>query len=254
MAGQPTPPIITEAFAKNAPTCTASAPVAGGKTAPFPITSQVGITAGAASLDDGFPAATMTDPTLTGVPPFGVDFNGLFYLLSSWIAALAAGQLPVYNATLATAMSGYLEGALLAKADGTGFWVNLVTGNTNNPDTGGANWLDWAPVGSDYMTANVGAGTTHDFTPTGFNSSIGFLDINPNAGNAVIGSLPASVNGATVTITNVNASNSLELLSADGSATQPKFRGPSPGLILNQNQSATVRYSTGAGGLWLIVP
>lgn len=253
MAGQPPPPIITEAFAKNAPTCTAASPVAGGKTAPFPITSQVGIIAGAASLDDGFPAATMTDPTLTGVPPFGVDFNGLFYLLSSWIAALAAGQLPVYNATLATAMSGYALGALLAKADGSGFWFNLLSGNTSNPDTGGSNWLDWSPVGSDYMSANVASGTTHNFAPSGFNPSISFLDVNPNAGNASIGSLPAGANGQTVTVTNVNASNTFEFLSGDGSATQPKFRCPSPGLILLFNQSANVRYSTGAG-VWLVVP
>ena len=253
MAGQPIPPIITEAFALNAPTCTAAAPIIGGKTAPFPVTSQVGITGGAASLADGFPAVTMQDPTIGGVPPFGVDFNGIFYLLSAWIAALAAGQLPVYNATLAGAMGGYIEGALLAKANGTGFWFNLVGGNATNPDTGGSNWIDWMPVGSDYMSANVAAGTTDNFAPTGFNPSIGFLDINP-AGNASIGSLPAGVNGQTVTVTNIaSGSITLTLLSLDSSATQPKFRCPSPGLELLANQSANVRYSTGVG-LWLVVP
>lgn len=253
MAGQPTPPIITEAFALNAPTCTAAAPVIGGKTAPFPATSQVGITNGAASLADGFPPVTMQDPTIGGVPPFGVDFNGIFYLLSAWIAALAAGQLPTFNTTLATAMGGYVEGALLAKADGSGFWLNLLAGNETDPDTGGSNWIDWWPGGADYMAANVPAGTTDNFNPTGFNPSIGFLDLNPNAGNGSIGSLPAGINGQTVTITNVNGSNTVELLSNDSSATQPKFRCPSPGLSLIGNQSATVRYSTGAG-LWLVIP
>ena len=253
MPGQPTPPVITEAFASNAPTCTQASPVLGGKTSPFPSPSQVGIVNGGASLSDGFPALTMTDPTKGGVPPFGVDFNGILYILSAWICALEAGQLPTYNATLSTAMSGYALGSLLAKADGSGFWLNLQAGNETDPDTGGSNWLDWVPVGSDYMAANVPSGTTHDFSPTGFNPSIGFLDLNPNAGNASIGSLPAGENGQTVTVTNVNGSNIVELLSSDSGATQPKFRCPSPGLSLAFNQSATARYSTGAGA-WLVVP
>lgn len=252
MAGQPTPPIITEAFAINAPTCTAAAPVVGGKTYPFPVASQVGVTNGAASLNDGFPAITMTDPTEGGVPPYGVDFNGALYLLSANIAALEAGQLPTYNATLSTAMNGYALGALLGKADGSGFWLNLVSGNATDPDTGGSNWIDWWPGGADYMSANVAAGTTDNFNPTGFNPSIGFLDVNPNAGNASIGSLPTGVNGQTVTITNINLTNSLTLLSLDGSATQPKFRCPSSGLTLLGLQSANVRFSIGAG-LWLVV-
>lgn len=253
MAGQPTPPIITEAFALNAPTCTAAAPVIGGKTFPFPVPSQVGTTNGAASLSDGFPGITMTDPTEGGVPPFGVDFNGIFYLLSACIAALEAGQLPTYSAPLSTAMSGYALGALLAKANGEGFWFNLLAGNATDPDTGGSNWIGWEPVGTDYMSANVAAGTIDNFNPAGFNPSIGFLDINPNAGNSSIGSLPTGVNGQTVTVTNINGgSNTLTLLSLDGSATQPPFRCPSAGLTLLANQSTTVRYSTGAG-LWLVV-
>jgi hypothetical protein len=252
MPGQPIPPIIIEAFATNAPTCTAAAPVLGGKTSPFPAGSQEGITNGAASLADGFPAITMQNPTVGGVPPFGVDFNGLLYLITAQIAAMGAGQQPAYSAPLATAMGGYALGALLGKANGSGFWINLVAGNSTNPDTGGSNWLDWSPVGSDYMSANLASGTTDNFTPTGFNASIGFIDINP-AGNASIGSLPAGVNGQTVTVTNIaSGSITLTLLSLDSSATQPKFRCPSPGLELLANQSTTVRYSTGVS-LWLVV-
>lgn len=209
---------------------------------------------GAASLNDGFPANTMTDPSVGGVPPFGIDFNGILYILSAWICSFEAGQLPTYSATLSTAMSGYKLGALLAKADGSGFWLNLLAGNATNPDTGGSNWIDWVPGGADFMSANVPAGTTHDFNPTGFNPSIGFLDLNPNAGNSSIGSLPPGFNGQTVTITNVNgSSNLLTLLSLDSSATQAKFRCPSPGLTLVGSQSGTIRYSTGAG-VWAVVP
>lgn len=252
MAGQPTPPTITEAFAKNAPTCTAAAPVIGGKTYPFPVTSQVGITNGAASLDDGFPALTMEDPTLGGVPPFGVDFNGLMFLLSSWVAYLAAGQLPQFSATLATAMGGYAVGAILAKADGSGLWLNLTAGNSTNPDTGGAGWANWEPGGAAYMSAAVPSGTTDNFNPTGFGPSIGFLDLLPAASGASIGSLPAGINNQTVTISDAHATNSVKLLALDGTATQPQFRAPAT-ITLLPNQSITARFSKDLN-LWLIVP
>lgn len=253
MAGQPQPPVITEAFATNAPDCTAAAPVIGGKTFPIPAASQVGITNGAASLADGFPGITMQDPALGGVPPFGVDFNGLFYLLSAWIAYLAAGQFPEYSATVATAMSGYALGARLGKADGSGVWFNMLAGNTSNPDTGGSGWIDWTPGGADYMSATVAAGATHNYNPPGFNGSIGFLDINPTAGNASIGSLPIGVNGQTVTASNINATNSVTFVVADSSATQPQFRGPPTSVVANPGQSYTLRYSSSVG-LWIIVP
>lgn len=252
MAGQPAPPIITEAFATNAPTCTQAAPVVGGKTSPFPVSSQISTLAGAASLNDGFVPLNMTDPTAGGVPPFGIDMNGILYLLSANLAALAAGQLPVYNATLATSMSGYALGALLAKVDGSGLWLNLVSGNATDPDTGGTGWVDWQPTGAAWMSATVPSGTTHDFDPPGFSASIGFLDLLPTTGAASIGSLPVGFNNQTVTVSNADGTNSQKLLALDGSATQPKFRAPAD-ITLLPNQSITARYSTDLG-LWLIVP
>lgn len=252
MSGQPTPPIIIEAFAANAQTCTQAAPVAGGKTSPFPVASQIGTLAGAASLNDGFVPLNMTDPTDGGVPPFGIDMNGILYLLSANLAALRAGQLPTYDGTLATAMGGYALGALLAKADGSGLWLNLSLGNATNPDTGGAGWADWQPGGAAYMSATVPSGTTHDFNPPGFTASTGFLDLQPTTGAASIGSLPAGINNQTVTVSNANATNSVKLLALDGSATQPKFRAATD-LTLLPNQSATVRYSTDLT-LWIVVP
>jgi hypothetical protein len=47
-----------------------------------PERSQTGITAGAASLNDGFPPLTMQPKTQGGVPPDGKDFNGILFLLS----------------------------------------------------------------------------------------------------------------------------------------------------------------------------
>jgi len=252
MAGQPVPPILTEAFALNAPACSPAAPVPGGKTVPFPTVSKIGVINGAASLPDGFPPLTMLSSG--GTPPFGCDMNGILYVLSAMLAALGAGQLPLFNATLAAAMGGYAKGAVLAKLDGSGLWMNMTPGNNTNPDTGGAGWIDWEPSGSDYMSATVPSGTTHDYNPPGFSGSIAFLDVDTSAGAATIGSLPQGINGQMVTVTPIGA-NSLKLTNNDGSATQPKFRAATAagGQTLLQGQSCNVRYS-GTLNLWLVVP
>jgi hypothetical protein len=250
--GQPTPPTITEPFAVNAPSCTQAAPVIGGKTFPFPTSSQIGVLAGAASLNDGYPPVTMVAISNGGTPPFGIDTNGILYILSSWIVFLAAGQLPQYNSTLSTAMNGYGLGALLGKANGSGIWLNLVAGNETDPDTGGAGWADWAPGGVDYMSATVPAGTTDNYNPSGFSPSTGFLDVNTAAGNASIGSLPLGLNGQTVTLT-CTGPNTLTLLPSDGSATQPTFRTITGGITLLPNQACNVKMSTTLNQ-WVVIP
>lgn len=108
---------------------------------PIPVASQIGITPGAASYTDGFPPQCFQDTTAGGTPPRGKDFNGILYTLSAAVAALNAGQLYPYSATLQTAISGYALGAVLAKADGSGFWISTTAANVTDPDTAGAGWL-----------------------------------------------------------------------------------------------------------------
>lgn len=120
--------LITEAFGVNANPATIVAPI--------PNPSQVGTGANIASFNDGFPIATMTPVASGGEPMRGPDMNGILYMLSACVAALEAGQLEPFNATRASAISGYAPGAVLATADGTGIWINLSgSGNTANPDT-----------------------------------------------------------------------------------------------------------------------
>lgn len=130
MAGQPVPPRFVEAFAI----------AAGGSyiTIPIPTPSQIGIVAGAASLTDGFPPLTMTELSSGGIPPFGQDVNGILYMISAHTVAVAAGQPYYFDATLATAMGGYKFGAIVARADDHGFWINRLSGNTNDPDAPGS--------------------------------------------------------------------------------------------------------------------
>ncbi len=129
MSGQPVPPEITQAFGVDA-------------TGPYittPIPDSPG-DPGRASFSEGFPPVTMTPVVAGGIPPFGQDVNGILNMVSSHCAALNAGQLYKYSATVSAAMGGYLQGAILAMTDGTGYWLNITDGNTTDPDAGGAGW------------------------------------------------------------------------------------------------------------------
>lgn len=121
----------------------------------IPTASQIGITPGAASLTDGFPPRTFhaLPPTSDGVPPFGADFNGIFYEVTGTQQWQNAGSTWPYDSAFSTAIAGYPMGAVLIRADGTGFWMSLVDANTTNPDAGGANWI---PLNNYGVTALTG--------------------------------------------------------------------------------------------------
>jgi hypothetical protein len=149
---QPSPPRIQLPFAAGAG--------GGFINTPIPVASQIGITPGAASYTDGFPPLSMTAPNAGGVPPFGQDVNGILFALSSHIAALEAGQGYVYDATLSAAIGGYAAGAVLQRADGTGYWLNSSgANNTTNPDTGGAGWVPYSNYGATALALTTGAVT-----------------------------------------------------------------------------------------------
>jgi len=129
---QPVYPIV-EPFGKNA----------GGTyiQLPIPVPSQIGISNGVASFDDGFVPLNMTAPTSGGVPPEGKQFNGLFYMITQYCALMQAGQVVVFNAAVATAIGGYAIGARVASVSTPGrVWTNLVGGNTNDPDSVQTGW------------------------------------------------------------------------------------------------------------------
>lgn len=250
MSGQPLPPRLPEAFAKNATACTPEAPVAGGKTAPFPTGSQITTFNGAASLDDGFVPLNMTAPTSGGVPPFGVDMNGILFVISSWAAYLGAGQLPFYDAALQTAMGGYALGAVLAKAAAPNeTWTNIVAGNVTDPDTGGAGWVSSTPLSQTFAPT---AGTNNNVALA--NSSDQFLDISTAAGNSTITGFVAPVvrNGQRLTVTKTSAdANTCTLASLTGSSAANQLRLPSVGqLLARQYDQVTFQYNSTLA-LWI---
>lgn len=116
----------------------------------IPVASQIGITPGAASYTDGFPPATRTPIAAGGVPPYGVDFNGILNAITAQNQWENAGGHYPFDAAFAASIGGYPKGALLARVGYDGFWVSSVDNNSTNPDTGGAGWLPLFGVGGDY--------------------------------------------------------------------------------------------------------
>lgn len=109
----------------------------------IPVDSQVGITPGAASLEDGFPPLTRTPLSAGGVPPSGLDFNGIFYEMSNATRWANAGGGYPYDATFATDVNvgGYPKGARVLRSDASGYWLNLTDNNITDPEAGGAGWV-----------------------------------------------------------------------------------------------------------------
>ena len=113
----------------------------------IPTASQIGITPGAASLTDGFPPLTFTPLASGGVPPAGADVNGILNMISANTKWMNAGGTYTWDSTFQTAIGGYPKCAMVQKADNSGWWVSTVDGNTTNPDTGGAGWVEFTPQG-----------------------------------------------------------------------------------------------------------
>lgn len=107
----------------------------------IPVPSQISSTPGAASYTDGFPPLTMEAVSAGGVPPSGLDFNGLLFAMSATDVWDNAGGGYLYDSAFAATIGGYPQGARVLQASGLGYWLSIVDNNTSNPDTGGAGWM-----------------------------------------------------------------------------------------------------------------
>lgn len=138
----------------------------------IPQASQIGITAGRASLTDGFPPLTFQPISSGGIPPFGSDFNGILYEITAIQQWQEAGGMFPYDSTFSTTIGGYPKGAILQASAFGGLWVSTVDNNTTNPDTGGAGWVSLAFEGSQAITI-----TSADVTLTQLQSAYPVLII-----------------------------------------------------------------------------
>jgi hypothetical protein len=128
----------------------------GGFIRAIPTPSQVGITNGAASLTDGFPPLTFTAVAAGGTPPFGQDFNGILNQVTAWLRWHEAGGPVVWDNTFSTSIGGYPSGSVVQSATTPGlFWFSSADNNTNNPDSGGANWTALGAAGPTIRNARI---------------------------------------------------------------------------------------------------
>lgn len=114
----------------------------------IPVASQISIEDARASFTDGFPPLTRIPLSAGGKPPFGTDMNGILFGVTAIQQWQSAGGAFKYDAAFASSVGGYPRGALLLKADTTGFWQSTVENNASNPDTGGAGWIAAFPSGT----------------------------------------------------------------------------------------------------------
>lgn len=114
----------------------------GGKNT-IPNTSQIGIVAGAASYPDGFPPLTRTPLVAGGVPPSGLDMNGVLFEMTAIARWLASGAGFTYDSAWASDsnVGGYPKGARVMRSDGVGYWLNTTDNNATDPEAGGAGWV-----------------------------------------------------------------------------------------------------------------
>jgi hypothetical protein len=125
-------------------------------------------TPGGASLNDGFPALTLTPVSQGGVPPSGKDFNGLFNWITSHLAWMNGGGQYTFDAALSTFIGGYPVGAILQSNDGLSSYVNVLANNTTDFNTTpSAIGVSWMPSGGAAVSPQgVSAVTTTGGTTT----------------------------------------------------------------------------------------
>lgn len=97
-------------------------------------------TTGKAGFDKGFPERTMLPKASGGIPPSGMDFNGILFDVTAAIRYMQAGGKPTFDAGFAAAIGGYPSGAVLIGDDGVSVFQNAVAGNETDPNSGGAGW------------------------------------------------------------------------------------------------------------------
>lgn len=140
----------------------------------IPTASQIGITAGAASLTDGFPPLTRMPIAAGGVPPSGLDMNGILYELSAILRWANAGGGYAYDAAFATDsnVNGYPKGARIMRSDGLGYWFNTVENNTTDPEAAGAAAAGWVPDFTNGVTAVTMTSANVTLTPLQYGKPI----------------------------------------------------------------------------------
>lgn len=237
---------------------------AGYITTPLPVASQIGVTPGRASLNDGFPPLTMTPLNLGGVPFWGEDMNGILNMLSAGVQWYQVGGMPVYNATFAEQIGGYPSGAVLQSSDSTGFWRNTVDNNNSNPDAGGA-VVTGSIAGTTLAVSAVTSGTIalgQFITGTGISAGTQITALGTGTGGTGTYTVNNSQTTSSTTVTATGSANWLPhffygstiVTASNAAITLTNEQGGKPFIIVNGTLTANVQVTIPATiGEWYIV-
>lgn len=102
-----------------------------------------------ASWLTGFPPVTMTPEEAGGLPPNGLDMNGVLNAVSQGLVHRQRGERMQFSFAYATSVGGYPKGAIIQSNDATKEFQSLVDDNVTDPNTTlGAFWKIYAGDGS----------------------------------------------------------------------------------------------------------
>nr|WP_279032386.1 phage tail protein [Snodgrassella alvi] len=107
-----------------------------------------------ATWSDGFPNVTMQPIESGGLPPKGMDFNGILNALSATIVHMQKGNLFYFDKAYCDAFGGYQKGAVLLADDGTKVFISVADKNTNNPNQNPQYWEVIAGIGLNAVSAS----------------------------------------------------------------------------------------------------
>ena len=107
-----------------------------------------------ATWSDGFPNVTMQPIESGGLPPKGMDFNGILNALSATIVHMQKGNLFYFDKAYCDAFGGYQKGAVLLADDCTKVFISVADKNTNNPNQNPQYWEVIAGIGLNAVSAS----------------------------------------------------------------------------------------------------
>ncbi|QHJ84929.1 MAG: hypothetical protein [Caudoviricetes sp.] len=111
-----------------------------------------------ATFSEGWPKITMIPLSSGGIPPKGLDINGVLYQLSLDTVHRQSGKQIQYDATYAKNIGGYSKGAILQSTDLTKSYISTVDNNLADPDSSSASgWNVYAqtPTATSTTTGTV---------------------------------------------------------------------------------------------------
>jgi hypothetical protein len=121
----------------------------GGKNA---IPESSGVFINSATLEQGFPAITRTDLVAGGVPPDGLDMNGILNEMSAIDRWSNAGAGYLFDSVFAASVGGYPKGSKVLFSDSKGYWLSTTDSNSTDPEVGVSGWVPGESYGSSAVT------------------------------------------------------------------------------------------------------